>query len=251
MNDIKAKKQKVVCIVPSRYGSSRLPGKPLADLGGKTVVQRTYEQAKKAVERVIVATDDQRIVDEVKKFGGEVAMTREDHESGSDRIAEVAENIDADIIVNVQGDEPFLDPRQITEALEPMLKDDTIVMSTLSVRIDDEEELKKPGVVKVVSDLDGNALFFSRSIIPYPRKPEHCEYFEHVGMYVYRKDFLLKYVTWEPTKLELAEGLEQMRVMEHGYKIRITETKYPRVAPCIDTAEDLEQAREYLKTINT
>ncbi|MHA1683519.1 MAG: 3-deoxy-manno-octulosonate cytidylyltransferase [Promethearchaeota archaeon] len=247
MNEKETKAKKIVCIVPSRYGSSRLPGKPLADLGGKTVVQRTYEKAKAAVDRVIVATDDERIADVVKKFGGEFVMTRDDHESGSDRIAEVAEKIDADIIVNVQGDEPFLDPRQIGEALEPLLNDDSIVMSTLSVKIVDEEELKKPGVVKVVSDLDGNALYFSRSIIPYPRKPEHCEFFEHVGIYVYRKDFLLKFVSWQPTKLELAEGLEQMRVMEHGYKIRVIETKYPRAAPCIDTPEDLEQAREYLK----
>ncbi|MHA1791339.1 MAG: 3-deoxy-manno-octulosonate cytidylyltransferase [Promethearchaeota archaeon] len=244
---IEQDKFKIACIIPARYGSSRLPGKPLADLCGKTVIQRTYEQAKKVLDDIIVATDDQRIMDEVKRFGGKAAMTRSDHVSGSDRIAEVAKNLDVDIIVNVQGDEPFLEPGQIKEALEPILEDERVVMSTLKVKIKDEEDIKNPGVVKVVTDLNDDALFFSRSVIPYPRKQEYCEYFEHVGLYVYRKDFLLKYVSWEPTKLELAESLEQMRVLEHGYKIRVVTTKYERTAPCIDTQEDLERARKFLE----
>jgi len=242
-------KPKVACIIPARYGSSRLPGKPLADLAGKTVIQRTYEQAKKVSPFVIVATDDQRIIDEVESFGGKAMMTRSGHASGSDRIAEVAENIDADIIINVQGDEPFIDPRQIEEAVVPLRDDSSIVMSTLSRRIESDEELNNLGVVKVVSDHDGNAMYFSRSVIPYPRKKEYCDWFEHIGIYVYRKDFLLQYVKWEPTRMELAESLEQLRVLEHGYKIKVIETQYPRVAPCIDTPEDLEMAREYLKTL--
>lgn len=238
--------QNIVCIIPARYGSTRLPGKPLKDLCGKPVIQWTCEQVG-SVYDYIVATDDERIVDAVEAFGGKAMMTRSDHVSGSDRIAEVAEQIDADIIVNIQGDEPFINPKQIQEAVEPLLQDPGLQMSTLSRRISSQHELEKLGVVKVVCDLNGDAQYFSRSIIPYPRKEAYAEYFEHIGMYVYRRDFLLKYVSWEPTKKELAESLEQLRVLDHGYKIRVIETKFDSGAPCIDTPEDLEQARVYVE----
>lgn len=240
---------KIMCIIPARFGSSRLPGKPLADLCGKPVIQRVCEQVGKKYD-YIVATDDQRIIDVVKGFGGKAMMTRIDHVCGSDRIAEVAEKLDVEIIVNVQGDEPFIDVNQIEEAVTPLLKDKNVVMSTLCRKITNEEDLKKPGVVKVVFDENRDAMYFSRSIIPYPRKPEFAEHYEHVGLYVYRKDFLLQYVKWKPTKKELAESLEQIRVLDHGYKIRVLETKFDSGAPCIDTPEDLENAREYIKKHN-
>ncbi|MHA1340761.1 MAG: 3-deoxy-manno-octulosonate cytidylyltransferase [Promethearchaeota archaeon] len=245
-NSKSTNKQKVICIIPARYGSTRLPGKPLADLGGKPVIQHTCENVGKKFS-YIVATDDERIIKAVESFGGKAVLTRKDHVSGSDRIAEVAEKIDADIIVNVQGDEPFIDARQIEEAISPLLEDPNLMMSTLCRRIKSEEELKKTGVVKVVFDNNGYALYFSRSIIPYPRKGEYAEHFEHIGLYAYRREFLLQYVKWKPTKKELAESLEQLRVLDHGYKIKVVETKFDSGAPCIDTPEDLEQAREYIK----
>ncbi|MHA1821155.1 MAG: 3-deoxy-manno-octulosonate cytidylyltransferase [Promethearchaeota archaeon] len=239
---------KVICIIPARYGSSRLPGKPLADLGGKPVIQWTCENVGKKYD-YIVATDDERIIEAVEKFAGKgkALMTRKDHISGSDRIAEIAQNLDADIIVNVQGDEPFINPEQIDEAVQPLLEDPDVVMATLCRRIKSEEELKKPGVVKVIFDKNHNALYFSRSIIPYPRHPEHAVHYEHIGLYVYRREFLLKFVSWEPTELELTESLEQLRVLEHGYKIKVIETQHDSEGVCIDTPEDLEQARQFIK----
>jgi len=242
----RSKKAKVVCIIPARYGSSRLPGKPLKDLGGKSVIQRTCEQVAEVVPDYIVATDDERIVKEVESFGGKAMMTRKDHTSGSDRVAEVAKKIEADIIVNVQGDEPFIEPGQIKESVQPLLEDKSLQMATLKTEIKDKKERDKLGVVKVVCDKNDNALYFSRSLIPYPRHGEHANWFEHVGLYAYRKDFLLKYVSWQPSELELAESLEQLRVLHHGYKIRVIKTQYSRTAPCIDTPEDLKEAREYL-----
>jgi 3-deoxy-manno-octulosonate cytidylyltransferase (CMP-KDO synthetase) len=238
---------KIVCIIPARYGSSRLPGKPLADLEGKTVIQRTCDQVSKVIKDYIVATDDQRIIDNVESFGGKAMMTRNDHKSGSDRVAEIAKNIEADIIVNVQGDEPFINPKQIEEAVKPLLDDPTVNMATLCRPIHNEEELNNIGVVKVITDINGDAIYFSRSLIPYPRHKEYAKWYEHVGLYVYRKDFLLKFVSWPPSDLELAESLEQLRVLDHGQKIRVIETKHDLGAVCIDTPEDLEKAREYLK----
>jgi 3-deoxy-manno-octulosonate cytidylyltransferase (CMP-KDO synthetase) len=237
---------RVVGIIPARFGSTRLPGKPLADLGGKPVLQHTYERARQALEQVIVATDDERIVDAVTGFGGHAALTRPDHSCGSERVAEVARSLDVDIVVNVQGDEPFIEPLMIREALEPLLSEPELVMSTLSREIVSDEDLDDPSVVKVVSDRAGNALYFSRSVIPYPRCREVCHWQEHVGLYVYRRDFLLEYVQWPPTPLELAESLEQLRVLEHGYPIRVVETECRGGGPSIDTPEDLARAREIL-----
>ena len=238
---------KVVCIIPARYGSSRLPGKPLEIIAGKSVIQRTCERVAKVIPDYIVATDDERIVKEVESFGGKAAMTRENHQSGSDRVAEVAKSIEADIILNVQGDEPFIPPEQIEEALQPLLDDSNILMSTVAREITDKDERNKLGVVKVVCDINGDALYFSRSVIPFPRHEKHANWFEHVGLYAYRKDFLLKYISWPPCELELAESLEQLRVLYHGYKIRVVETQTVYGAPCIDTPEDLKQARKFVK----
>ena len=239
--------KKIVCIIPARYGSSRLPGKPLKKIGSKTVIRRTCEQVAKAVPDYIVATDDERILKEVESFGGKAMMTRSDHISGSDRVAEVAQKIDTDIIVNVQGDEPFINPEQIVEAVKPLLEDDSVVMATLAREIKSEEDRNKPGVVKVITDKNGDALYFSRSLIPYPRHAEHAKWYEHIGLYVYRKDFLLQYVSWPPCELELAESLEQLRVLYNGYKIRVVESHHTTEAPCIDTPEDLERANEFVK----
>jgi len=237
----------IVGIIPARYGSTRLPGKPLADLGGKPLVQHVYERTHQALEYVVVATDDQRVVDAVEAFGGRAVMTRSDHRCGTERVAEVAATLDAKIIVNVQGDEPFIDPLMIEEAVSPLLADPEMVVSTLSRAILSEEDLKNPGVVKVVTDQHGNALFFSRSLIPYPRHREFCQWREHVGLYVYLKAFLLEYVQWPPTPLEQAESLEQLRILEHGVPIRVIETERGRGAPCVDTPKDLARANEYLE----
>ena len=243
--------ESTVVVIPARYGSTRLPGKPLIDLGGKPVIQHTYERASLAqgLGGVIVATDDLRVMDAVEAFGGQAVMTRAEHRTGSERVAEVAARLDASIVVNVQGDEPFIDPRMVDEAIAPLVADPTLVMSTLSRRITEEHLLGEPAVVKVVTDLNGFALYFSRSVIPYGRHPEFCRWQEHVGLYVYRRDFLLEFVRWPPTPLEQAESLEQLRVLEHGRRIRVIETERGQGAPCIDTPEDLQRARRYLATL--
>ena len=237
---------KTVGIIPARYASTRLPGKPLADLGGKPVIQHTYERASQALDQVIVATDDRRILEAVAGFGGQAQMTRPDHVCGSERVAEVAAALQADVIVNVQGDEPFIDPQVIRQALVPFAQEPDVVVTTLSRAILDEAVLHSPGTVKVVADRRGDALFFSRSPIPYPRPPEFCAWREHVGLYAYRREFLLAFVRWPPTPLEPAESLEQLRILENGYPIRVVETELGAGAPCIDTPEDLARAREYL-----
>jgi 3-deoxy-manno-octulosonate cytidylyltransferase (CMP-KDO synthetase) len=237
---------RVVVIIPARYASTRLPGKPLADLGGRPVIQHTYEQASRALDRVIVATDDQRILEVVQSFGGRAQMTRTDHTCGSARVAEVAGALEADIIVNVQGDEPFIEPEMIRQALVPFEQESGLVVTTLSRAIRDAGVLHSPGTVKVVTNRRGDALYFSRSLIPYPRLPEFCSWREHVGLYAYRREFLLEFVRWPPTPLEQAESLEQLRILEYGYPIRVVETDLGAGAPCIDTPEDLARAREYL-----
>jgi len=238
--------QKIICIIPARYGSTRLPGKPIADLCGKPLIQHVCESVGKKFP-YIVATDDERIIKAVQSFGGKAMMTKKEHPSGTDRIAEIAEKIDAEIIVNVQGDEPFIKAEQVEEAVQPLLDDSNLMMSTLCRKIKTQEDLQNPNVVKVVCDLNGYALYFSRSIIPFPRNKQYAEYFEHIGLYTYRKEFLLKFVKWPPTKNELTESLEQLRALDHGYKIKVIETKHDSGAPCIDTLEDLEKAREFLK----
>jgi 3-deoxy-manno-octulosonate cytidylyltransferase (CMP-KDO synthetase) len=248
-------KQKIIGVIPSRYGSTRLPGKALRDILGKTMVQRVLEQCNKArtLDEVYVATDDQRIAETVTAFGGRAIMTSPDHPSGTDRIAEAVANMDVSIVVNIQGDQPFMDPLMIDEAVQPLLDDPTLPMSTLMHPISREQDLHDPAVVKVVTDLVGNALYFSRSLIPYPRQQAGQRIFEHVGLYVYRKDFLVQLAKLPATVLERAESLEQLRVLENGYRIRVIETHCPDnefSGFSVDTERDLARAEEMLRERN-
>ena len=235
-------------IIPARYGSSRLPGKPLKMICGKPMIQHVYEQAMKAttLDSVVVATDDERIVAAVNAFGGEAFLTSLDHKTGSDRIAEVAAHMDCDIVVNIQGDEPLIEPEIIDEFVQEMLSDPNLVMVTGCHEIHDEQALQNPNVVKVVSNLQGFALLFSRSLIPYPRYTQRFAAYEHIGIYVYTKDFLMTYITLEETPLAATESLEQMRVLEHGYAIKIVKTRFPYDALSVDTQEDLENVERIM-----
>jgi 3-deoxy-manno-octulosonate cytidylyltransferase (CMP-KDO synthetase) len=232
---------KAVVIIPARMGATRFPGKPLIDLCGKPMVQWVYERASMAsgVSRVMVATCDQEIIDAVTGFGGEAVMTSEAHRSGTDRLAEAAADLDADVIVNVQGDEPLIDPVSIERALEPFAAEPGVLMTSLMAPID-RESAKDPNLVKVVVTTDNYALYFSRSPIPYERKP--ASWRGHVGLYAYTKDFLLKFASLEPTPLEQAESLEQLRVLEHGYRIKMVEVADRPLG--VDTWGDLERVRE-------
>ncbi|WP_027339486.1 3-deoxy-manno-octulosonate cytidylyltransferase [Halonatronum saccharophilum] len=238
----------VVAIIPARYDSTRLPGKPLKVIGDKTMIEHVYQRAAEAnkVDRVIVATDDKRIYDTVQSFGGEVKMTSKDHKTGTDRLAEVAQDLSVDIIINVQGDEPLIDPNTIDRAVTPLLEDSKIKMGTLKYKINDKEELNNPNIVKVVTDKEGFALYFSRSLIPYPREDKEINYYKHIGLYVYRREFLLDYSKLKRTSLEQTESLEQLRVLENGYKIKVVETDHQSIG--VDTKEDLEKVRKLVES---
>ncbi len=239
-----------VVIIPARYQSSRLPGKPILEevksVTGKYLVEHCYDQAMKAnnVARVIVATDDERIMETVNQFGGEACMTGSDHTCGTDRIAEVAQNIDADIVVNIQGDEPEIDPDQIEQTIGLLRNHPDAVMGTLAHPITDVETWQDPNAVKVVVDESGSALYFSRSPIPYVRDEDDwiqatpCEPLRHMGIYSFRRDFLLEYASMPPCPLEQAEKLEQLRALHAGHTIKVGITDTPAMG--IDTPEDLE-----------
>ncbi len=239
---------RVVAIIPARYESTRLPGKPLADINGQPMIRRVYERAARAdgVGRVLVATDDARIRAAVEAFGGDVVMTSPQHRTGTDRIAEVAATVDAEVIVNVQGDLPLLDPTMVAAAVAPVCADAGLPMATVKTAIRSTEELRNPNVVKVVTDRDGFALYFSRSPLPYWRDGATGEVFgfKHIGLYVYRRDFLLTFARLAPTPLERAEQLEQLRALEWGFRIRVVEVASASVE--VDTAQDLERARALL-----
>ncbi len=242
---------KFIGIIPARYASTRFPGKPLAILGGKTVIQRVYEQASSVLEEAYVATDDERILQAVEQFGGRAVMTRADHKSGTDRIEEAAEKIgtDADVIINVQGDEPFIQPSQI-ETLMRLFDNPTTQIGTLGKRFDSIEATLNPNSPKIVTDLQGFALYFSRSIIPFVRGKEQTEwlksypFLKHLGLYAYRREVLHEVTQLPQSPLELAESLEQLRWLENGYRIRVGLTDVETVG--IDTPEDLERAEEFL-----
>ncbi|NJD91756.1 MAG: 3-deoxy-manno-octulosonate cytidylyltransferase [Geobacter sp.] len=249
---------KITAIIPARYGSTRFEGKALADIAGKPMIQHVYERTLRAslVNEVIVATDDERIFSAVKGFGGNVEMTLKSHETGTDRLAEVAARLDSEIIVYVQGDEPLIEPAMIDEAIEPLMADSANVMSTLKSRIKTLHDFLSPNVVKVVTDWEGFALYFSRSPLPNFRdkwndlKDEKFSSgkllcYKHVGLYVYRREFLLQYSQMSPTYLELAEKLEQLRVLENGYRIKVVETSYDSIG--VDTPADLSAVIEKLK----
>ena len=238
---------KVLGVIPARYGSTRFEGKALADILGKPMIQRVYERAinTKTVNELTVATDDQRIFDTVKSFGGNVVMTSQ-HPTGTDRIAEVARNSNADIIVNIQGDEPLIEPAMIDEAVQPLLDDDGIDLGTLVHRIKSEDEYRNPNVVKVIIDKSGFAMYFSRSPIPYIRSGVWGStiIYRHVGLYVYKKYALLDFAQTSSTPLETSEGLEQLRFLENGYRMKVVETQYSSIG--VDTPDDLEKVKMML-----
>ena len=229
----------VFCIIPARYASTRLPGKPLRDIAGKPMIVRVYERAVQAkrVQGAIVATDDERVRAAVEEHGGRAVMTRADHATGTDRIAEVAKKMtDCDLIINVQGDEPLIDPAVIDALVEPFLSDETLPMATVKTLLMDEMEMANPNNVKVITDRAGNALYFSRARIPYARSPG-AKVYKHVGIYAYRRDFLLAYARMAQTPLERSESLEQLRALENGYRIRVIETDSIFIG--VDTEGDL------------
>lgn len=238
---------RVVALIPARYESTRLPGKPLALIDGKPMIQHVFERtcAVDVVDQVLVATDDGRIADAVRAFGGEVAMTSPGHQSGTDRIAEVARDLDAEIVVNVQGDLPFLEPAMVQAAVALMHADTILPMATLKVPIRDEAEMTNPNAVKVVTDRDGFALYFSRSPLPYWRAAASGGIlgYKHLGLYAYRRDFLLRFARLAPTPLERAEKLEQLRALEWGFRIKVAETSGAGIE--VDTPQDLERARAW------
>jgi 3-deoxy-manno-octulosonate cytidylyltransferase (CMP-KDO synthetase) len=234
---------KIIGIIPSRYGSTRFPGKPLVDIDGKTMIRRVFEQASKAksLSEVIVATDDERIFQEVKGFGGNVVMTAVTHKNGTERCAEVALTADADVIINIQGDEPFIHPEQI-DLLASCFENSETQIATLIKKQEWDDVLKNPARIKVVVNQKMEALYFSRSIIPNPISnfdPDIFNFYLHIGIYGFRKNILLDVVKLPPSLLELAESLEQLRWLDFGYKIKCAVTEHESIS--VDTPEDLNQ----------
>lgn len=252
----------VTAIIPARYASTRLPGKPLIEIAGLPMILHVVRRAKETalLNRVIVATDDERVYDLLKSAGEEVWMTSPDHRTGTDRLAEVASQLDSEIIVNIQGDEPLIEPSTIEAAVMPLISDSSIRMSTTSEPIESIEDVLNPSVVKVVVDEDGFALYFSRNPIPFPREAvlEHgnielalrkspglvANYSKHTGLYAYRRDFLLEYAGMSPTPLEKSEALEQLRALENGCRIRVVRVEHRSIG--VDTPEDLDRVRKIL-----
>ena len=240
-----------VCVIPARYASTRLPGKPLALIAGKPMIQWVYKQAVKAnlIDRVIVATDDEKIKNAVESFGGEVVLTDPDLPSGTDRVAAAVQNIDADIVVNLQGDEPFVEPELLNSMVSTFL-DSEIYMATPIRKIESDEDLNDPSLVRVAKDVNNYALFFTRNVIPYLRdinKEEwlyNFNFYKHVGIYAYRKTFLNILTSLPESHLEKAEQLEQLRVLENGYKIYTVETDYDSIS--VDTLDDLNKVNQLI-----
>lgn len=243
---------KFIAIIPARYSSSRFPGKPLALLDGKTVIEHVYEQVTRQIAEAWVATDDERIFDTVKGFGGKAVMTRKDHKSGTDRIEEAAEktNTDADVIVNIQGDEPFIQPSQI-ETVCRQFDDPSTQIATLGKPFSSMEAVENPNSPKIVTDVNGFALYFSRSVIPFVRGIgrdqwlDHYPYLKHLGIYAYRREVLHEITSLPQSSLEKAESLEQLRWLQNGYRIRVGITNVETVG--IDTPDDLRRAEDFLK----
>ena len=245
---------KVVVVIPSRFGATRLPGKPLVTLGGKPMVQHVYERAKRAqtVHEVLVATDDPRIVDAVASFGGQARMTRSDHRTGTERIAEVAAHEAGAIFVNVQGDEPLIDPASIDTAVAALLEEPAAQIATVVTAIRHANDIMDPNVVKAVVDFDDNALYFSRAPIPWVRDTQqkvHVKYWKHLGLYVFNRDALLEYPTLPQGELEKIEQLEQLRWLENGWRIRVAEVM--RDAVSVDVPEDIPRVEKLLREEST
>ena len=235
---------KTVAVIPARFASTRFPGKPLAVINGKPMVQRVYEQCAKAklVDRIIVATEDERIIDCVHSFGGEAVMTSSKHHSGTDRVIEAVKNIKCDIVINVQGDEPFIDPVSIDKVVKPFIDDRSVQIATPAVKFKDINDVKDPNKVKVIVDKNGYGIYFSRSPIPYDGYDQKFSYLKHIGIYSFRKEFLLKFGSLKKTSLELKERLEQLRLIENGYKIKVVIIRKDSIA--IDTPDDIRRALE-------
>lgn len=247
---------KITGVIPARYNSTRFPGKPLTLINGIPMIERVYKQALKShyLNRVIIATDDERIVKCAIGFNAKAVMTSVKHKTGTDRIYEAVKNTDCDIVVNIQGDEPFIDPENIDKAIEPLISDKKINVSTLAIRIKNFTDLKDHNKVKVVIDKNNNALYFSRNFIPYDMKnnPEQKfdlkknAYYKHIGLYVYRKKYLEEFVKLKKSSLEKAENLEQLRILESGEKIKVVITK--KESPAVDTLADLKNIIALLRT---
>jgi len=241
---------RVVVVIPARFGSTRLPGKPLVPLAGKPMIQRVYERARMAekVGRVIVATDDERIVKAVETFGGEARMTRADHRTGTERVAEVAAHVEGDVFVNVQGDEPLLDPAAVDAAVSALLEEPAAAIATVATPVKTPGEIMDPNVVKTVLDFDGNALYFSRAPIPWVRDTAGkalVRHLKHLGLYVFQRDALLEYPTLPQGDLERIEQLEQLRWLENGWKIRVAEVEHDAVS--VDVPEDVSRVEKLLE----
>ena len=245
---------KFIAIIPARYASTRFPGKPLAMLGGKLIIQRVYEQASKVLDEVYVATDDERIQKAVEGFGGKAVMTSTNHKSGTDRLEEAATKIgtDADVIINIQGDEPFIQKSQL-ETVKALFDDPQTQIATLGKPFESMEAVENPNSPKIVCDVKGYAMYFSRSVIPYIRGKEKEEwlkafpYLKHIGLYAYRREVLHEVTQLPQSPLEIAESLEQLRWLQNGYRIKVGLTNVETVG--IDTPEDLQRAEEYLKAL--
>ncbi|MGL4365705.1 MAG: 3-deoxy-manno-octulosonate cytidylyltransferase [Cetobacterium sp.] len=237
---------KFLGVIPARYESTRLPRKPLKDICGHTMIEWVYKRAIKSnLDRVVIATDSKEVFDEVLSFGGDVIMTDANHLNGTSRIAEVCGKItDYDVVINIQGDEPLIEPDMINSLIDIFKEENDLKMATLKHKLKKKEDIENPNFVKVITDKKDYAIYFSRSVIPYPRNENLDIYFKHVGIYGYKREFVLEYSKLESTPLENSESLEQLRVLENGYKIKVLETPYEIIG--VDTAEELERVRKYI-----
>ena len=241
----------VIGVIPARYGSTRLEGKVLLDIGGKPMIQHVWERAKQSMllDELIIACDEERVAEVARGFGAKVAMTAKGHASGSDRIIEVVNPLDVRIVINIQGDEPLIHPTMIDSVARALLEDSSLSMATIRKKIEDPALINDPNTVKVVTDKNNFALYFSRSTIPCHApnsEVQTVDYFKHIGLYGYTKDFLFIYKNLPVSKLEKVECLEQLRVLEEGFRIKVIETKYDTIS--VDTAEDLERVKQHLQT---
>jgi 3-deoxy-D-manno-octulosonate cytidylyltransferase len=245
-----SKSGNVLAIIPARFGSSRLPGKPLASIAGKPMIQHVVERVRRAqlVKSILVATDDERIERAVEGFGGHAILTRPDHRTGTDRVAEVAAHVDAEIYVNIQGDEPLIDPDTVDAVVSAMLEDESVQIATPCTAITQPNEIMDPNIVKVARDFDGNGLYFSRAPIPWVRDTKAtvaARHWKHIGLYAFRRDTLLEFPTLPPGELEHIEQLEQLRWLENGFRIRTVETDYGAVS--VDVPADIERVEKLLR----
>ena len=245
---------RAIGIIPARYASTRFPGKPLAEIGGRPMIEWVYRRASQAesLQRVLVATDDERIAAAVRGFGGEAVMTSADHATGTDRIAEVAESLEEEVVVNVQGDEPLIDPQAIDQLVAEFAADSGVQMATLCRPVFSREEIFDENTARVVFDIQRNALYFSRAPIPFRRGVPASSWpvegvFQHIGVYAYRREFLLRFASLPQTLLEQIEQLEQLRALEHGYQIRVVVTQYRPIN--VDVPEDIAKVEQRMREI--